>query len=99
MPKVVVLYPRPVDPASFDSAYREEHVPLVRAQMPEARLVASRVIGRDAPYHLMAELHFESMEALKRTLASAGGERAAGHARQLSTGGAPVTFVVDDPTP
>ena len=54
MPKVVVLYPLPTDVASFDSAYRDEHVPLVRAQMPEARLVASRVLGRDAPAEHLA---------------------------------------------
>ncbi len=95
MPRLVVLYPRPTDPAAFDSAYRDEHVPLMRAQMPEARLSYAHVLG-NAPWYLMAELRFDSFDSLKRTTTSAGSARAAGHAAQISTGGAPVTFVVDD---
>ncbi len=100
MPRIVVLYPLPVDAPAFESAYLQEHVPLVRAQMPTVqRLVASPVAqGRaGAPYYWMGELHFESIESLKAAAASAGGQRAMGHAQQISTGGPPVVLVVNDP--
>ena len=97
MPKLVVLYPPPTDAAEFEKAYVEEHTPLVYAQLPGLkRLDAARVLG-EGPYFWMAELHFDSIEALKAASSSDGGVRLAGHARQISTGGSPVMFVVGDP--
>ena len=96
MPKLVVLYPQPADAAEFDKAYVEEHQPLVRAQLPGLRrFEAARVVG-DAPYYWMAELTFDTLDALKAATSSDGGVRLAGHARQISTGGAPLMFVVED---
>ena len=101
MPKLVVLYPPPVDVVEFERVYAAEHIPLVRAQMPGVtRFEAARVIRADRAagmVHWMAELHFASMDALVAATSSDGGQRAAGHARQISTGGAPTTLVVDDP--
>jgi uncharacterized protein (TIGR02118 family) len=99
MPKLVVLYPPPVNAAEFEKTYLEEHVPLVRAQMPAVtRLELGRVHGAGSakPFHWMAQLHFDTMDALKATTASDGAQRAAGHAQQLSTGGAPVMFIVEE---
>lgn len=99
MPKLVVLYPPPTDSSAFESIYREEHIPLVHAQMPGLRrLEAARVVNaRTGPFHWVAELHFETMAALQDAMQSAGGQRTAGHALQISTGGAPTILVVDDP--
>lgn len=99
MPKLVVLYPSPTDPTVFEKIYREEHIPLVHAQMTGLRkLEAARVVNRGAgAYHWIAELHFETMAALQDAIQSAGGQRTAGHALQISTGGTPTILVVDDP--
>lgn len=100
MPKLVVLYPPPTDVVAFERAYAEEHTPLVRAQLAGVRrLDAGRVVRGELgipPYHWMAELHFDSLEALTAATSSAGGQRLAGHARQISTGGAPLMLVVED---
>ncbi|MEO7456305.1 MAG: EthD family reductase [Gemmatimonadaceae bacterium] len=101
MPRIVVLYPPPVDAAAFEQLYLEEHVPLVRAQMPAVRrFEVSRVQGgARGPYYWMAQLHFDSMDALRSTASSDGAQRAAGHAQQISTGGVPTTLIVDDVHP
>lgn len=74
-------------------------MPLVHAQMAGMRkLEAARVVnGGTGAFYWMAELHFETMAALQDAIQSAGGQRTAGHALQISTGGAPTILVVDDP--
>ncbi len=56
MVKLVALYHKPADPAAFDQAYFETHVPLVR-RIPNLRRVdVARVTGapRGTPeYHLI----------------------------------------------
>ena len=45
MPRLIVLYPQPTDVTEFERVFRDEHVPLVRAQLVGVtRLEASRVI-------------------------------------------------------
>ena len=34
MPKLIVLYPRPADPAIFERRYRVEHAPMVLEKIP-----------------------------------------------------------------
>ncbi len=100
MPKLVVLYPPPVNVEAFETMYREEHAPLVRAQMPEIRrFVSARLASpSEGPpaFHGTAELYFETMDVLRAATSSAGGQRAAGHALQMSTGGVPTMLVVED---
>ncbi len=99
MPKIIVLYPRPLDPEAFEKVYREEHVPLVAEQMPTARLTATRIVGAprgEPPFYRVAELSFESMEALQTASASEGGRATARHAFAISTGGPPVFMVGDE---
>ena len=100
MPRLIVLYPTPSDAQDFEKTYREEHEPLVRAQLGGiTRLATTRIagIGSDsAPYHSMAELHFDTMDALRKALTSDGGLRTGSHARQISSGGPPLMFVVED---
>ena len=102
MPKLVVLYPPPRDVAAFERAFTEEHAPLVLAQLTGLqRMETARVVRGErgeGPFHWMSELHFDSMPALVNATTSAGGQRAAGHARQISTGGPPTMLVVEDAT-
>lgn len=67
------LYQTPDDPADFEQKYFGTHVPLVEKT---PGLVANRVhrvlrqfVGKPS-YHLVAELVFESPEAMKRALKS-----------------------------
>jgi uncharacterized protein (TIGR02118 family) len=73
MVKLVVLYARPADAAAFDRHYAEAHTPLVRQVPGLRRLEVSRATGAprgDAPYYLMAEMYWESAEAMNTAMVS-----------------------------
>ena len=95
---LLILYPNPKDEAAFDRAYREEHLPLAGPKLTGALGVETkRVVGpafAPPPYHLMSDVSFPTMEALKACATSAGGQEALAHAASISTGGAPLVMVV-----
>lgn len=72
MIKYVALYKKPADPEGFDQKYFETHLPiadsvpgLVRAEVAKVqRVVVPGFIG-DTELHLIAELYFESKEAMR----------------------------------
>ncbi|OGO33614.1 MAG: ethyl tert-butyl ether degradation protein EthD [Chloroflexi bacterium RBG_16_56_8] len=92
MVKLVALYRKPADPAAFDQAYFETHVPLVQ-QIPELRRVeVARITGapRGEPeFYLMAEMYFDDKAAMDRAMASpeniAAGKNLMGFAKGLVT--------------
>ena len=92
-----VLYPPPVDPTAFDRAYAQEHLPLAAQELTGVTAVTTHpVVGTPAgaaPYHLITEVRFASMEALEKTAASPGGKRTLAHAASISTGGAPLFLI------
>lgn len=100
MPKLIVLYPPPKDAAAFERRYATEHVPMVHAKIPGLiRFVAARVVGTPAgaaPYGRVAELYFDSMDALRAAMQSEGGQATVGHAVEISTGGMPVVLIAED---
>ena len=100
MPKLIVLYPSPVDAATFERRYSAEHVPMVFEKIPGLKkFVAARVLGTPggpAPYQRVAELYFDSMEALQAAVASPGGATAVAHAIEISTGGPPIVLIAED---
>ena len=67
------LYRTPEDPAAFEERYFGTHVPLVEKTpgLLENRVhrVTRHFVGEPA-YHLVAELVFESREAMKQAFAS-----------------------------
>ncbi len=73
MVKLVALYHKPADPAAFDQAYFETHIPLVQ-KIPELRRVqVSRITGapRGEPeFYLIAELYFDDKASMDRAMAS-----------------------------
>jgi len=98
--RFLALYETPTDPEAFDRHYREVHIPLGR-RLPGLRRYA---VGRDvvavrgAPYYLVAELEWDTMEELRAAFASPEGRATAADAARLQEF-APVrsmTFTVDD---
>lgn len=103
MPKLIVLYPPPADATLFERRYRLEHAPMVLEKIPGLKkFVASRVVGAPsgtAPYQRVAELYFDSHDALQAAMASAGGQATVAHAMEISTGGPLVVLIAEDDTP
>ncbi len=92
MVKLVALYRKPADPAAFDKAYFETHVPLANKIPLLRRAVVSRVTGapRGEPeFYLMGELYFDDKAALDAAMASPenmeAGKNLMGFARGLVT--------------
>jgi len=97
---LLIVYPTPKDAKKFDRAYREEHLPYAGPKLVGATDVATkRVVGpafAPPPYHLMSDVSFPSLDALKACAASEGGKQALAHAASISSGGAPMLMVVAD---
>ncbi len=101
MPKLIVLYPQPIDAATFERRYSVEHVPMVFEKIPGLKkFVAARVLGTPTgtapPYQRVAELYFESSSSLQAAMASAGGQATVAHAMEISTGGPPLVLIAED---
>ena len=61
--------------------------------------MTQRVVGpgfAPPPYHLMSDVSFPTLDALKACAASEGGKEALAHAASISSGGAPMLIVVTD---
>jgi uncharacterized protein (TIGR02118 family) len=103
MPKLIVLYPPPADPTTFERRYQSEHAPMVLQKVPGLKkFLAAKVLGTPAgaaPYQRVAELYFESMDALQAAMGSAGGQATVAHAMEISTGGPPVVLIAEDDKP
>jgi uncharacterized protein (TIGR02118 family) len=98
---LLVIYPHPKNAGEFDRAYREQHLPYAGPRLAGAEsVVTKRVVGpafSAPPYHLISDVSFPTIEALKACAGSSGGQEALAHAASISSGGAPtVVVVVDD---
>jgi uncharacterized protein (TIGR02118 family) len=92
--RLVVSYGQPEDPAAFDAHYRETHAPLALAQPGLVRFTfghaRSMDPSQDSPY-LVAELDFDSEEAMGESMSSVEGRAAGRDIANFASGG--VTFV------
>ena len=71
--KLLALYHKPEDEAAFLSHYENVHLPLVRATPNLERIVLNRVTGSpmgEAPYFLIAEMHFPDTAAFEEAMRS-----------------------------
>ncbi|CCG01939.1 EthD family reductase [Blastococcus saxobsidens] len=88
--RLVVSYGTPEDPAAFDAYYREIHTPLALEQPGLVRLTFGHGKAMDpaqpAPY-LVAELDFDSEEAMGQALTSPEGRAAGADLANFATGG------------
>ena len=100
--KIVVLYPRPKNSEAFERVYADEHVPLVPKLAGITKFVQTKVLGtaggEPAPFQRIAELHFPSLEILKKAASSKAGQDAVAHAVTISTGGPPVLLICEEST-
>lgn len=99
MPRLIALYNAPNDPEAFDAHYRDVHSAIL-ARYPNLRDVRLTtpvgVAGRPAPFHLMAEMAFDSDADLEAALMSDAGAESARDLRNFA--GAGVTlFIAADP--
>ena len=81
MARLVALYKTPADPAAFDAYYHTTHLPLAKT-IPgltgyDISKGAVAGMGADSGLHLVATLHFGSMEAIGAAMASPEGQATA----------------------
>jgi len=80
MIKLVALYRKPSDPEEFDKHYDNIHIPLVRSFPGLRRIEITRVTGApigEAKFYVMAEMYFDSKDAMDSALASREGKAVA----------------------
>jgi uncharacterized protein (TIGR02118 family) len=99
MPRLIALYNTPDDPDAFDAHYRDVHTPIV-ARYPNLRDMRlskpAGVAGRPAPYHLMAEMVFDSEADLDEAIASEAGADSARDLRNFAGAGVTMFIAPDE---
>jgi uncharacterized protein (TIGR02118 family) len=99
MPRLIALYNVPADPDAFDAHYRDVHAGII-ARYPnirDARLSKpAGVAGRPAPFHLMAEMVFETAADLDAALMSEAGAESARDLRNFAGAGATLFIASDE---
>ena len=89
--KLIALYKRPLDTAHFDKYYFESHLPVAKT-VPGLRrytVNAGPIASPQGPaaYHLVAELHFDSLGDVAKALASPEGQRTGADLANFASGG------------
>ena len=88
--RLLVSYGRPDDPEAFDAYYRDVHSPLALQQPGLIGLTVGHATSLDPsqpPPYLVAELDFDSEEAMNAALASPEGRAAGADLANFATGG------------
>jgi uncharacterized protein (TIGR02118 family) len=84
--RVIALYRTPDDVEAFEKRYFEDHLKLIE-QFPDVRrIVVNRVLGDDAPYYLMTEMCWDTVEAMRQSLQSQEGAAAIGDIQEFAAG-------------
>ncbi len=98
--KIVLIYPRPQDEQAFETAYTEQHVPLIEQKLKGiTRLVLTKVIGSPqgkVSAYRMSEVYFSSMDELNACIQSEAGKQVIAHAQAISSGGAPLILICEE---
>ena len=89
--KLVVLYTRPDDTAAFDEHYLNVHMPLARQlpglQRAETGTFTAALDGGEQTYYRVAELYFDSQDAMNAAFASEEGKATAADYQQIAPPG------------
>ncbi|MEK7710987.1 MAG: EthD family reductase [Planctomycetota bacterium] len=78
--KLVALYKKPADIAAFEKHYKEIHAPLAKKMPGLQKLEVAHMTGSpggEPKFYMMAELYFDTGDALKTALSSPEGKAAA----------------------
>ncbi len=98
--RLLVTYGPPTDPAAFDAHYRDVHTGLAQKIPGVTRFSTGHpetMDGSPSPAYLIAELDFESAEAMGASMSSPEGSAAGADVATFATGGATmVHFDVQD---
>ena len=100
MVRLIALYSVPDDPDEFDTHYRDVHAPIVNRYPGLRKLNLARVegVGRRAPpYHLMAEMEFDSRADLDAALESDAGIESGRDLRTFAQAGVTLFVAADEP--
>jgi uncharacterized protein (TIGR02118 family) len=78
--KLVALYKKPDDVSAFETHYKEIHTPLAKKMPGLKKLEVCRFTGSpggEPKFYMMAELYFDTKEAMMSALAGPEGKAAA----------------------
>ena len=92
--RLVVSYGQPDDPAAFDAHYRDTHIPLATRMPGLVRYTVGSPQALDPSQptpHLVAQLDFDSEQAMAAAFGSEEGKAAADDVATFATGGATMT--------
>ena len=91
MAKIIAMYKTPTDPAAFDRYYFGSHAKLAKTVPGLKGYEVTRgpvmTPAGPAPFHLVAILTFDSMDAIQAALASAQGQATVADIPNFATGG------------
>ena len=79
MVKLIALYRKPADVTAFEQHYREMHTPLAKKMPGLRKMEVARCFGSpggEPKFYLVAEMYFDSKEALMAALGSPEGKAA-----------------------
>jgi uncharacterized protein (TIGR02118 family) len=96
MAKAIVLYKKPKNAEAFDKHYASVHIPLAKkipglTKYDISRGAVATPTGA-SDVHLVATLHFDSLDSLRAGFGSAEGKAAAGDLANFADGGADLYF-------
>jgi len=80
MVKLIALYRKPSDTETFDRHYHEVHIPLIKKTPGLRKIEITKITGApigETKYHLMAEMYYDSTDAMNAANASPEGRAAA----------------------
>ena len=98
MAKLIAMYKKPTDPARFDRYYFDVHVPIAK-KLPGLRdyeVTRGPIVTLEgvAPYHLIALLTFDSVNAIQAALSSEEGKATAADLGRFAEAGVDL-YIVD----
>ena len=80
MVKLIALYRKPVDTELFDKHYYDIHIPLIKKTPGLRKLELTKITGApigETKYYLMAEMYYDSTDAMNVANASPEGKASA----------------------
>ena len=99
MARLLAIYNTPTDKAAFDSYYFGTHVPLAKKipGLTKYEVSSGPVMGMQGPSstYLVATLHFESMAAIAKGMASDEGKATAADVPKFASAGVEILFFDD----